>query len=71
MYKSRWPRDRSFLPSEGHCTHQTCDDCITSSSTRLKKPIALPGSSHPFRCFIAFITRFPAHTKLAPVKEMI
>lgn len=67
--KSQSPQDHSILPSEGHRSHQSCDDSSKSSSIQLNTNCLSRTHLNPFGFFIAFITRFPVHTKLAPVKN--
>lgn len=65
-YKSQSPQDSGPLPSEGHYSHQTCDDC---SSIQLNANCPPHTRPNPSTFFIAFITRFSAQAKLAPVKN--
>lgn len=62
-YKSQPPQDGGLLPSQGHHSHQTCDDIQLNANCI---PHTRPNTS---MFFIAFITRFPAQAKLAPIKN--
>lgn len=68
-YKSPSLLDSGALSSEGHSSHQTCADCSTSSSIQLNTNCLSHTHLDLFGFFIAFITRFPMHTKLVPLKK--
>lgn len=67
--KSQSPLDRGIVPYEGDCSHQTCADCCSSVCMQLNTNSLSHRHRNPFGFFIAFITRFPVRTKLAPVKN--
>lgn len=68
-YKSKFPLDRGLLLSEGHRSHQTRGDGSKSDSFQLNTNCLSHTQLNPFNFFIVFITRFPVHTKLVPVKK--
>lgn len=67
--KSQSLQDHSSLPSEGQRSHQTCDDSSESSLVQLNTNCLSRTHLSSFSVFIAFITRFPVHTKLAVIQK--